>query len=106
MGVERVLAEGREVAFVSSPAVSPTSRPAGIPSALPAGHPLARHGFRHRAVAGCGGARLARLPSGKGGPAPAPVTHLLFPQGFWSNARHGFAPLLGAPLPEAIWLAR
>src|SRR5258708_8467715 len=41
MGVERLLAEGREVAFISSPAVSPTSGPAGIPSASPARHPLA-----------------------------------------------------------------
>src|SRR5258708_7538128 len=36
MGVEKLLAEGREVAFISSPAVSPTSGPAGIPSASPA----------------------------------------------------------------------
>src|SRR5271168_666376 len=41
MGVERLLAKGREVAFLSSPAVSPTSGPAGIPSASPARHPLA-----------------------------------------------------------------
>jgi hypothetical protein len=41
MGVERLLAEGREVAVLSSPAVSPTSGPAGIPSASLARHPLA-----------------------------------------------------------------
>jgi hypothetical protein len=41
MGVERLLAEGREVAFLSSPAVSPTSGPAGIPSASLARHPIA-----------------------------------------------------------------
>jgi hypothetical protein len=40
MGVERLLAEGREVAFISSPTVSPTSGPAGIPSASLARHPL------------------------------------------------------------------
>lgn len=41
MGVERLLAEGREVVFISSLAVSPTSGPTGIPSASLARHPLA-----------------------------------------------------------------